>query len=262
MPETKASPDPRVTREDIALPSPSDSHVAEPEWCLVRVAGQWQKIRFDDYDGIYGIPGLYEALCCDVLGCRSPSKAGEILIRCIEGAGAAPDDLRVVDLGAGSGIIGEELARLGVRYLVGVDTTRAAAAAARRDRPAVYDDYFVLDMTDLSDRDRRRFESLRLNCLTCVAALDRGDIPPAAFAAAYNLIAQGGWAVFNIESSLLETRVRSGFAGLIRRMIDTDSISIRTGQQYRHRLATNGQPLLYTAFVGVKNRDIPADWEP
>ncbi len=44
-------------------------------------------------------------------------------------------------------------------------------------------------------------------------------------------------------------------------MIDDGLISIRTGKQYEHRLATNGEPLLYTAFVGIKNRDVPAAWE-
>jgi hypothetical protein len=81
------------------------------------------------------------------------------------------------------------------------------------------------------------------------------------FANAYNLIAQGGWVAFNIKSDFLESKDPCGFAGLIRRMIDEGLLSIRTGDQYEHRLATSGDPLLYTAFVGVKNRDVPAAWE-
>jgi hypothetical protein len=119
----------------------------------------------------------------------------------------------------------------------------------------------VLDMTDLSDRDLLRFDSFELNCLTCVAALGFGDIPPAAFANAYNLIAQGGWVAFNIKSDFLEADDPCGFARLIRRMIDERVLSIRVGDQYEHRLATSGDPLLYTAFVGVKNRDVPAAWK-
>jgi hypothetical protein len=37
--------------------------------------------------------------------------------------------------------------------MVGVDIIRAAADAARRDRQHVYDNYFVLDMTGISDRE-------------------------------------------------------------------------------------------------------------
>jgi SAM-dependent methyltransferase len=261
MPHAATVSDDRVTREDIALPPPPVSLNQDREWCVVEVDGRWKKIRFHDYDEIYAIPGLYETLFYDVLKCGSPGKIREMLERCIHEARVAPGDLRVFDLGAGNGMVGEELARLGVRRMVGVDIIRAAADATRRDRQDVYDDYFVLDMTDISNRDLLRFESLKLNCLTCVAALGFGDIPPAAFANAYNLIAQGGWVAFNIKSDFLGSEDPCGFAGLIRRMIDDGVMSIRTGQEYQHRLATNGESLNYTAFVGIKNRDVPAAWE-
>jgi SAM-dependent methyltransferase len=261
MPQASTVANHRVTTTDIALPPPSVSVSQDREWCVVEVDGRWKKIRFHDYDEIYAIPGLYETLFCDVLKCGSPRKVREMLQRCIHDARVAPGDLRVLDLGAGNGMVGQELARLGVRHMVGVDIIRAAADAARRDRQHVYDNYFVLDMTDISDRDLLRFESLELNCLTCVAALGFGDIPPAAFANAYNLIEQDGWVAFNIKSDFLESNDPGGFAGLIRRMIADGVMSIRTGQQYEHRLATDGEPLLYTAFVGVKNRDVPAAWE-
>ncbi len=132
---------------------------------------------------------------------------------------------------------------------------------ACRERMANQTRDFVLDMTDFSGRDLLRLESLELNCLTCVAALGFGDISPAAFASAYNLIARGGWVAFNIKSDFLESDAPCGFAGLIRRMINDGLISIHAEQQYEHRLAISGEPLLYTAFVGVKDRDVPAAWE-
>jgi hypothetical protein len=261
MPQAATVTDHCVTTTDIALPPPSASVSQDREWCVVEVNGERKRIRFHDYDEIYAIPGLYETLFCSVLKCNSPRKVREMLQRCIHDARVAPGDLRVLDLGAGNGMVGEELAGLGVRRMVGVDIIRAAAEAARRDRQDVYDNYYVLDMTDISNQDLFRFESLGLNCLTCVAALGFGDIPPAAFANAYNLIGQGGWVAFNIKSDFLESDALSGFADLIRRMIDEGVMSIRARQQYEHRLATNGDPLLYTAFVGVKNRDVPAAWE-
>jgi hypothetical protein len=157
-------------------------------------------------------------------------------------------------------MVGEELARLGVHHMIGVDIIRAAAEATRRDRREVYDDYLVLDMTDIDERELLRFESLKLNCLTCVAALGFGDIPPLAFANAYNLIGEDGWVAFNIKSDFLQAKDPSGFAGLIRRMIDDGVMSISAREQYEHRLATNGDPLLYTAFVANKKRDVPATW--
>lgn len=260
MPPAPTVPSQRVTPEDIALPPPPVSLSQDREWCVVRVGGSWKKVRFHDYDEIYGIPGLYETLFYDVLNCCSPVKVRQLLERCIREAQVAPGDLRVLDLGAGNGMVGEELAELGVRRLVGVDIIQSAADAARRDRCGLYDQYFVLDMARVSERALLRFESHELNCLTCVAALGFGDIPPAAFANAYNLIAPNGWVAFNIKSDFLDSDDRTGFAGLIRRMIDHGVVAIRTGQQYEHRRATNGEPLLYTALVGIKKRNVQADW--
>lgn len=250
----------RVTSRDIALPPPPVSLSQDREWCVVEVDGEWKKIRFHDYDEIYAIPGLYETLFYDVLKCGSPERIREMLQRRIREARVAPGDLRVLDLGAGNGMVGEELARLGIHRLIGVDIIRAAAEAARRDRRDLYDGYFVLDMTELSERDKQHFNSLNLNCLTCVAALGFGDIPPLAFANAYNLIGPDGWVAFNIKSDFLDAKDPCGFAGLIRRMIDTGVMSISARQQYEHRLATNGEPLIYTAFVGNKKRDVPETW--
>jgi SAM-dependent methyltransferase len=256
MPQDATVSGRHVSSKDIALPPPLVSLSQDREWCVVEVDGRWRKIRFHDYDEIYAIPGLYETLFYDVLKCSSPGKIRQMLQRCIREAGVEPGELRVLDLGAGNGMVAEELAMSGVRRMVGVDIIQAAADAARRDHRDLYDDYFVLDMTELSDQDRLRLESLKLNCLTCVAALGFGDIPPAAFANAYNRIDSGGWVAFNIKSDFLEADDPCGFAGLIRRMIDDGVMSIRAGEQYRHRLATSGEPLVYTAFVGVKNRDV------
>jgi hypothetical protein len=253
----------RVRATDIALPPlmVSANHDQDQEWCVVDVDGQWRKIRFHDYDEIYSIPGLYETLFYDVLNCRSPAKIREMLRRCLHASRFAPEDLRALDLGAGNGMVGEELAGLGARRIVGVDITPAAAMAARRDRREVYEDYLVLDMTSLSDRDMAQLSAFEFNCLTCVAALGFGDIPAAAFASAYNLIGQGGWVAFNIKSNFLEPDDAGGFAGLIRRMIDSRLIDLRLQEQYPHRLSASGKPLLYTGLIGVKNGDIPTTWQ-
>jgi hypothetical protein len=252
------APDERVTSDEIALPPRPVSLTQDREWCVVEIGGEWRKIRFHDYDEIYAIPGLYEALFYEALKCNSPGRIREILQRCLNEARVAPNDLRVLDLGAGNGMVAEELAGIGVRQMVGVDIIRAAAAAAERDRQGLYEEYFVADMTDVPQEVRRSLESRNLNCLTCVAALGFGDIPPAAFANSFNMIVDGGWVAFNIKSGFLERG--EGFGGLIRRMIDEGVLKIRTGQEYEHRIATNGEPLMYTAFVGTKRRDVPAEW--
>ena len=93
---------------------------------------------------------------------------------------------------------------MGVKFIVGADIIEAAAEATERDRPGVYADYRVVDMTRLNQSDRKGFEGYEFNCLTCVAALGFGDIPTEAFANAFNLIEPDGWIAFNIKSSFLD----------------------------------------------------------
>jgi predicted TPR repeat methyltransferase len=164
--------------------------------------------------------------------------------------------LRVLDLGAGNGMVGEELADIGVEFMVGVDIIEAAAEATQRDRPGVYADYHVVDMTRLNQSDRRELAGHGFNCLSCVAALGFGDIPTKAFANAYNLIEPGGWIAFNIKSSFLDQDDSSGFARLIRSMLDDKVLDLRNTQHYQHRVGTNRQPIQYVAIVGNKRGDV------
>jgi predicted TPR repeat methyltransferase len=172
-------------------------------------------------------------------------------------SGTPADALRVLDLGAGNGMVGEELADMGVKSIVGVDIIEKAAEATERDRPGLYDDYHVVDITTLNESDRRELTEYRLNTLACVAALGFGDIPPEAFIAAYNLICPGGWITFNIKEDFLLNGDRSGFSRLIRAMLDDGTLELRQRQRYQHRLATDRHPLHYVAIVGVKRRDVP-----
>jgi predicted TPR repeat methyltransferase len=183
-----------------------------------------------------------------------------LLSEVLEQSGRASGDLRVLDLGAGSGKVGEELRDHGVGYLVGLDICEEARAAAERDSPGVYDDYLVADMTALEPSADRMLRDARLNCLTSVAALGFGDIPPKAFANAFNYIEPGGLAAFTLRDRFLEHGDRSGYRVLIDRMLD-ESIARPVGRtRYRHRLATSGKPLYYIAMVAEKIVDVPRDW--
>jgi 2-polyprenyl-3-methyl-5-hydroxy-6-metoxy-1,4-benzoquinol methylase len=229
----------------------------DAEWCVVRVDDRWCQIRFHDYDELYSVPGLYEKVIYDILRCDSPHVVRSLLEAELTDAGMPAYDLRVLDFGAGNGMVGEELADLGAKFIVGVDIIEGAAEATDRDRPGVYDDYQVVDMTDLDEGQQRELASYRFNTLTCVAALGFGDIPTRAFVAAYNLIRPGGWIAFNIKEDFLTNADRSGFSGLIRAMLDDGTLELRQRQRYQHRLATDRHPLYYVAIVGIKRRDVP-----
>lgn len=240
----------------IALPDPSQRYSQDQEWCLARIDGEWRELRFHDYSDIYEIEGLYERLFYDVLKCDSPATVRGLLADQLAEAGVEPSELRVLDLGAGNGIVGEEMADLGVETVVGVDIIQQAAVAAERDRPDVYDDYRVLDLTDLQDDERADLAEHDFNCLTCVAALGFGDIPPRAFLEAYNLVETGGWLAFTLKEEFLNGHDRSGFARLVRRGLDEGVLDVRVQERYRHRISTAGEPLHYVALVGTKGEDM------
>ena len=109
----------------------------DEEWCRVRIDGRERTIRFHDYHEIYDVPGLYERIFHDHLECRSPAEVVGLLGERLRADRADPAQLSVLDVGAGNGIVGQELRALGVRALVGVDILPQAAAAAARDRPGV-----------------------------------------------------------------------------------------------------------------------------
>jgi SAM-dependent methyltransferase len=242
----------------IALPDVSETYSQDQEWCVVRVNGSWREVQFHDYGRIFSVPGLYERLFYDILECASPATVRGLLHEALAGAGGDAGDLRALDLGAGNGIMGEELRDLGVGSVIGVDIIPEAAEAAGRDRPEVYDAYHVVDLTDLPLDVRADLAELRLNCLTCVAALGFADIPPEAFRQAFNLLETGGWVAFNIKEDFLDVSDPSGFAELIARSLGDGTLSQEARLRYRHRLATSGEPLHYVAIVGTKTADMPA----
>ena len=81
-----------------------------------------------------------EQLFYDRLKCQSPEKVVAILRHAMADEPRFFNELRVLDLGAGNGLVGQELQKFGVARLVGVDISAQAAIAVVRDRPGVYDD--------------------------------------------------------------------------------------------------------------------------
>ena len=246
----------------IALPEPDVSLPQDAEWCVVRLEDEWRQVRFHDYNELYSVPGLYERIIYDVLGCDSPRTIRSLLEAELRDSGTDAAALRVLDLGAGNGMVGEELAEMGVKHVVGVDIIEEAAAATQRDRPGIYDDYHVGDMSTLKNGDREKLAAFNFNAMICIAALGFGDIPPMVFANAYNLVSEGGWIAFNIKEDFLSDRDDTGFSGMMRAMVEGGTMEILKRKRYQHRLATNGDPLFYTAIIGRKLHDIDIENVP
>ena len=241
-----------LTEFQISFPDVNDGCDQDGECCDVVIGDGTERIRFHDYAQIYAIPGLYEQLFYEHLRCQSPAEVCGTLAAELERAGADPAGLRVLDLGAGNGMVGERIAELGAATIVGVDILPGAAEAAERDRPDVYDDYVVADLTALSDCERAALTGPRFNCLVAVAALGFGDIPPEAFATAFDAVEDDGWVALSIKEDFLRSGDGSGFARFLHRLIDEGALEVLVQRPYFHRLAARGDDLAYVALVGRK----------
>jgi SAM-dependent methyltransferase len=234
----------------------------DEEYCILKGsngAGE-QRIRFHDYGTIYSIPGLYERLFYKKLKCTSPSTICGYLKEVVDNNDSDLSNMRTLDLGAGNGMVGEELNKIGVEKVCGIDIEENAKKAVERDRPDIYKKYLIEDITNMSVSLREELESESFNCMTTVAALGFGDIPPKAFTEGYNLLSTPAWVAFNIKETFLLDTDSSGFSILVNKMIDERVLDIKVQERYQHRLSMEGDPLYYIAVVGKKLSDIPEDW--
>ncbi|MCP4749229.1 MAG: methyltransferase domain-containing protein [Desulfobacteraceae bacterium] len=226
------------------------------EFLFLERDGRKEKIEFHDYDRIYEIPGLYEHLFYEQYKCNSPVVVCGLLKKHIEQEHKDNEQLVALDIGAGNGMMGEQLADLGAKAIVGVDIIDEAAEAVQRDRPGIYDAYHVADLTDMPPDVEQSLKKIDFNCMTVVAALGFGDIPPDAFASGYNLVSAQGWVAFNIKEDFICAEDQSGFCKLIERLEDDGIVEIRERLRYRHRFCQDGTPLYYYAVVGKKQMNI------
>lgn len=243
---------------NISFPITEPGALAQDQaYFLLREQGQVLRLRFHDYGEIYRRPGLYEQLFYERLRCNSPLKARDVLLKVLADNQQDVHSLRVLDLGAGNGMVGE---LLDAARVIGVDILPEARAACERDRPHAYDDYFVTDMTRLDEATVGQMARWQLNCLTCIAALGFGDIPVAAFAQAFNLISANGWIVFNVKETFLQEGDQTGFSRLVKEMMFNDLLEVHHLERYQHRLSIDGNPLFYYLIAGRKRSDLDRRW--
>lgn len=245
----------------LKLPPNEPFQLAQDEaYFFLETAEGKKKVRFHDYAEIYRHAGLYEQLFYQRLKCQSPQKVGALLKKTVEESGVSFTQLRVLDVGAGNGMMGEVLMEYGVARLVGIDILPEAKHAAERDRPAVYDEYFVVNLTATQPEELIQLQQWHFDCMTTVAALGFGDIPPKAFANAFNLIEENGWIAFNIKETFLSQKDNSGFSTFIKRLILSDYLNLYHLERYRHRLSIDGIPIYYYAIIGRKMRQIEEEF--
>lgn len=248
-------------RHRIQFPRTESANLSQDEaYFFLQGSGKDRKIRFHDYDEIYKVQGLYEQIFYERLKCTSPGKVAAILESSVKQSQDNLSELRVLDFGAGNGMMGEELKKHGVSRLIGVDIISEAYDATVRDRPGLYDAYYIDDFTRLDKETREDIASWQCDCMVTVAALGFGDIPTKAFIEAFNIIKPEGWIAFNIKESFFNKSDKTGFSTMIRELIFSDYLDVYHIERYRHRLSIEGEPLYYFAIAGRKNGDVPGEF--
>ena len=232
----------------------------DEEWCEAVIDGEPQRLRFHDYHENFSVPGLYEKLFYEKLECCSPSCIVNLLTQIRDDLGIGPEELRVLDFGAGNGMVGDEFQASGSDRIVGVDILPEAKEAAMRDRPGIYDRYVVADLTAPDPAVDDVLQSSELNCLASVAALGYGDIPPTAFLQALDYIATPGWLAFNIKEDFLQDTA-GPFSRMVRQLNERGIIQTQCYRRYQHRVSVAGEPLYYVAMIALKQQPLPEEFK-
>ncbi len=210
-----------------------------------------RRVAFHDYAALYGVPGLYERVFYEELGMCSAQRVVDLYAGALEQLNRPPAGERALDVGAGNGLGGDELRRIGVGRVVGVDLEPQARVAAYRDRPWVYDDYLVGDLTTLP---KAKLAAVEPTAALALSALGPGHAPPAVLDCALGLLATDGLFAFAVTPTLLAgsddpAGQATGFPEYLLELFAHRADELAR-HAYVHRRRTDGSDDLAVAFVG------------
>jgi SAM-dependent methyltransferase len=231
----------------------------QDERFVFRWDGQREEIHLHDYARIYSVPGLYEYVVQDLLLCQSPTVAVRGIVAAAAELGRDPATLRVLDLGAGVGVIGELLRAAGVSAVVGLDNLAEARDACARDRPGVYEDYIVADLERAAPALLERLAGGQFEVLACVGALGGGHVPPGAFIRALNALTGEALVVMTLNERCLDADSADPFFAALRALTAGGYLEVLTSSSFLHRLDLAGDPIMFRLLVARRAVPVPLD---
>jgi predicted TPR repeat methyltransferase len=224
---------------------------ADGEYVGLRAPGADREeiVHLHSYERIYGIPGLYEHIVQELLRCSSPQVAADALAGALTTLEIDPARLRLLDLGAGTGLVGELVRGLGVETVIGLDSLAAARAACLRDRPRIYADYLVGNLAPPGPSLLERLRAQRVDGLIAAGAFGGTHMPGSALARALGLLPDGAPVVFTIAEQWTASDGPGGFRTPLAELVDSGRLRLLERSRFEHRITTTGEPIFYELVV-------------
>lgn len=231
---------------------------ADGEYVALRETNADEEVvHLHDYERLYRVPGLYEHIVQDLLQCRSPQVAAEAFAHALARLGIDPAEIVLLDVGAGTGIVGELVTAAGVSSVIGFDALEAARTACLRDRPGVYRDYLVGDLAAPPSELLARLRRHRPTALISAGAMGGTHMPPAALMNALSLLPGAAPVVFTIDERWMNTDAPGGFKTPVTQLIGSGGLRLLRRTRFQHRLSTTRSPIHYELIVAAKGNDEP-----
>ena len=209
-----------------------------------------ETVHLHEYTRIYAVPGLYEHVVQERLRCTSPQVAAAGFLRAAERLGLEPGALTVLDVGSGTGLVGEFVRDGGVARVVGVDALPAAREAALRDRPGVYADYVIGDFQRDDDTLREALRPYPLGGLVSAGAFGGTHATPRALENALALLPAGAPVAFTLDERWMDESDPDGFGVAVAKAVAEGSLAALERSRFQHRVTTTGEPIFYELIVG------------
>ncbi|WP_254647212.1 class I SAM-dependent methyltransferase [Streptomyces sp. GbtcB6] len=208
-----------------------------------------ETVHLHEYTRIYAVPGLYEHVVQERLQCRSPQVAAEGFLRAATSLGLEPESMTVLDVGSGTGLVGELVRGSGAARVVGVDALPAAREACLRDRPGVYADYVVGDF-QLGDGLREALRPYAFGGLVSAGAFGGTHATPRALVNALGVLPSGAPVAFTIHEQWMDEADPDGFGVAVERLVADGRLELLERTRFQHRVTTTGEPIFYQLVAG------------
>lgn len=225
---------------------------AQEEFVLHHPDGTDERITLHDYARVYAVPGLYEEVVQRRLECASPETLAAALVEAASTEGRDPAELRTFDLGAGNGVVGDELRARGVTVVAGADGIPEARDAAHRDRPGLYQHYLVGERLDV-DQVTTMVGEERLTALVAAGAVGEGHVPVDSLAQLWDAFPPGSFLALTLAGGENDHDITD-----VEAMLESTSESAHrtrtlVRRSFRHRRSMAGHDLTYLVLVAVKD---------